>query len=359
MNTEQPLLGNHQMISFNTSIHKNRTRFLAFLACVGVLTAAFAFSGLWINRREWFSGGESSAPIGEENNDLSTAPSQIPQNKPSVDNSIDDSQTHPENSISVFSMDLSCDWNDSRSFLQNQSIQSIGSEIYENGFPICTSTAEGPLVLILHTHASEAYLPEDTTYLAGSVGDRIYSDERSRSVIAVGAALCDALNEHGIPAIQCSQKHGKDGSLQNAYADSEACIKAYLKKYPSIQYVIDVHRDGILNQDGTLVKTQAEKNGLQYGQVMAVVGSDGNGTECPNWKSNLALAVQLCKALNETAVHLCRPISLRNQSYNQELAPRSLLLEIGSAGNTQEEAIRSAKLVGQTLAQLITENTPQ
>ena len=70
-------------------------------------------------------------------------------------------------------------------------------------------------------------------------------------------------------------------------------------------------------------------------------------------EQNLALALQLCEGLEERVSSLCRPTLLRNASYNQELAHRSLLLEIGSVGNTQEEAIRTVKLVGDVLAKLI------
>jgi stage II sporulation protein P len=86
---------------------------------------------------------------------------------------------------------------------------------------------------------------------------------------------------------------------------------------------------------------------------MAVVGTDGNGTEHPSWQTNLSLALRLGEGLEYCVENICRPISLRNASYNQELAPNALLIEIGSAGNTQEEAIRSAKLVGEVLSGLI------
>ncbi len=346
-NAKQPLLPPQQAISFGIPLRKKATRFMCFLLCVGILTAAFAMSGVWKTGEGWFGGNETSEktdPIPEEQ---STQPSnESLREVPPV------SEPIPDGAVPVISMDLSCEW-DTSAFLQNETGHKIDvSEIRSTPF-VSGEIAEGPLVLILHTHAYEAYLEPNTSYLTDSVGNVIYSDHKDRSVISVGTALCDALNEQGVSAIQCTEKHGKDGTLQNAYASAEACIKAYLEQYPSIQYVIDVHRDGILNGEGALVRTEAEKDGGSYGQVMAVVGSDGNGTQCPNWKSNLSLAISLCEALNESVENISRPISLRNASYNQELAPRSLLLEIGSAGNTQEEAIRTAKLIGITLSDLI------
>ena len=120
--------------------------------------------------------------------------------------------------------------------------------------------------------------------------------------------------------------------------------------------VIDLHRDGILSDSGELVRAVTNHEGESYGQVMAVVGTDGNGTEHPNWQTNLSLALRLSESLESCVGSICRPISLRNASYNQELVPNALLLEIGSAGNTQEEAIRSAKLVGMVLSDLIKED---
>ncbi len=346
-NTKQPLLPPRQMISFGTPLRKNTSRFMCFLLCVGILTAAFALSGVWKAGEGWFGGNGALEPQDPIPDAQHTQPSDQP-----LGQSPSDSQSIPEGAIPVISMDLSCEWN-SNDFLQNQTAHKIEvSEIRSASF-VAPKKEEGPLVLILHTHATEAYLEPNTSYLTDSVGNVIYSNDKDRSVTSVGEALCDTLNEHGISAVHCAEKHGKDGTLQNAYAGSEACIKAYLEEYPSIQYVIDVHRDGILNGEGALVRTKTEKDGASYGQVMAVVGSDGNGTSNPNWRSNLSLAVKLCEELNERVENISRPISLRNASYNQELASRSLLLEIGSAGNTQEEAIRTAELIGVALSDLI------
>jgi stage II sporulation protein P len=88
---------------------------------------------------------------------------------------------------------------------------------------------------------------------------------------------------------------------------------------------------------------------------MAVIGTDGNGTEFLHWEQNLAFALQLRERLNEGERGICRPVSLRNASFHQELAPCSILLEIGTAGNTVDEAKRAAKLVGDALADLIYE----
>ena len=352
---ERPLLETYQKIELGKINRVSVARLMCFLLCIGILTAAFAVSGVWKDGRQWF-GSDGVQSEGEEASRDEQTP--LPPSFSSSADTNDKSEEKadiPAGAIPVVSMDLSCDWT-LRAMLENQTAYRVNVENFLSMPIVGTVTDAEPLVLILHTHATEAYLDPDTAYITGEVGDAIYSDQENRSVIEVGKVLCSTLNEKGIPAVHCAQKHGKDGSLQNAYASSEACIKAYLKRYPSIQYIIDIHRDGILNSSGELVKTEILAEGKSYGQVMAVVGSDGNGTNHPHWRQNLALALQLCNRLNETVESLCRTVSLRNASYNQELAPYSLLLEIGSAGNTQEEAIRTVELVGETLSRMILES---
>ena len=353
-NEEQPLLGLQQRIELGKIKRSSAARLMCFLVCVGVLTAAFAVSGIWKDGQLWIG---SDGVQSESEGTSSSVENLSPPNSSSLADTNGKEQEKveiPAGAIPVISMDLSCDWS-SRKMLENQTIHRISLDELFSMSLSGEEISEDPVVLILHTHATEAYLEPNTSYILGDVGDVIYSDQSTRSVVAVGKALCESLNQNGIPAVHCDQTHGKDGSLQNAYASSEACIRAYLKRYPSIQCVIDLHRDGILDSSGSLVRTEIVAEGTPYGQVMAVVGSDGNGTEHPRWKRNLALALQLCVNLNGAVEDLCRTVSLRNPSYNQELAPYSLLLEIGSAGNTQEEAIRTARLVGEALSRMMKE----
>ena len=107
------------------------------------------------------------------------------------------------------------------------------------------------------------------------------------------------------------------------------------------------------NSKGEFIRTVYDAEEAPVAQVMAVVGSDGNGTVHDGWEGNLALALRLRELLNTNGAAICRPISLRNASYNQELAPHSLLLEIGTAANSVEEAKRAAVLVGSALAYLL------
>ena len=142
-------------------------------------------------------------------------------------------------------------------------------------------------------------------------------------------------------------------SLQGAYSRSEESVERYLKQYPSIRLVIDLHRDGILTDVEAYVKTEIKDGDGSLAQVMAVVGTDENGTYIPNWEGNLALALQLRREMNLNDCGIGRPVYLRSASFNQELAPYGLLLEIGTGGNSLEQAKRTAEKIGDALAKII------
>ena len=86
---------------------------------------------------------------------------------------------------------------------------------------------------------------------------------------------------------------------------------------------------------------------------MTVIGSDYKGANFPNWERNLSVALKLKKILDEEDDTLSRPVYLRGAAYNQQYAPCSLLLEIGTSGNTLEEAENAAVIVAEALTKLI------
>ena len=206
----------------------------------------------------------------------------------------------------------------------------------------------------MHTHTREAYQPADATYVEGVVGDVTYSDDAEQNMLAVGKALADRLQTHGIGAIHCTIVHDLP-TLGGAYNRSYETVKYYLKEYPSIRYVIDLHRDAVTGEDGEILRAVWGEGDESVAQVMAVVGTDANGTEFAHWEENLSFALQLREELNGGGEGICRPVYLRNASFHQELAPCSILLEIGTSGNSVEEAKRAAELVGDALANLIYE----
>ncbi len=218
--------------------------------------------------------------------------------------------------------------------------------------PIYLSTKDEPLVLVLHTHGTEGYSEEGESSFLDTGGEIARSENIENNVVAVGKLLSDSLNEAGITTLHCVLMHDQM-QYKDSYARSEQTIQRYLKAYPSIRLVIDLHRDSILRADGELVRPVTLVEDQPMAQVMCVVGSNWNGADHPNWERNLSLALKLRVALNEKNARLCRPVYLKSSTYNQELAPYSLLLEIGASGNSLNEAKRAVLCVAEALKEII------
>lgn len=214
------------------------------------------------------------------------------------------------------------------------------------------SRTDEPVVLILHTHGSESYSVDGAiSYKEGQ--EEIRSENSEENVVAVGKALAQALKAKGISTLHCTILHDRV-QFKDSYARAEETIRAYLAAYPSIKLVIDLHRDAIIKSSGEMVRpVTLNAEGEATAQVMCVVGSSWGGEENDRWEGNLSLALKLRAELNANTENLCRPPYLRGATYNQEFSPYSLLLEIGSGGNSLKEAKRAAVLVAEALAKLI------
>lgn len=206
-----------------------------------------------------------------------------------------------------------------------------------------------PLVFIYHSHGTEAYAEEGkTSYLKKKLPR---STDITKNVVAVGGVIADILNENGIPTVHCEIMHDKD-SYNNAYTYSKATLREYLEKYPSIKYCFDIHRDALLNST-SVYKVLTYDGSTPVAQVMFVVGTDANGSDHPNWRKNLTLAVDAQYLLSMRLDNLMRPICIRSCTFWQEYCEGGLLLEVGTCVNTLAEAKAAAKIVGQTLTTLI------
>lgn len=210
-----------------------------------------------------------------------------------------------------------------------------------------------PRVLILHTHGTEAY-SEGGAIFCEDIEDHARSSDTRKNVVAVGRVISDILRQRGIETLHCTVMHDST-QYRDSYLRAEETIKRYLEKYPSIELVIDVHRDAIVRSTGELVRPIAVQGEDPVAQVMCVVGSDLGGELHDGWEGNLSLALKLRQLLNQKCRNICRPTTLRPNSYNQELSKYSLLLEIGSSGNSLNEAKAAAAIVAEAIAALIRE----
>ena len=228
----------------------------------------------------------------------------------------------------------------------------LARDLGQKNSPEYLSTSSSPKVLIVHTHGTEAYSDDGAISYTEGEGELFRTDDPEKSVVSVGAVIADYLNKQGIPTVHCTILHDKV-QYKDSYARAEETIRQYIEKYPSIRLVIDVHRDSIVRASGEVVRPVSLIEGQAAAQLMYIVGSDWGGDENPNWSGNLALALQLREKLNSRHENLCRPVYLRSHTYNQELSPYSLLIEVGSTGNSLVEAQRSAYALAQALAEMV------
>lgn len=212
------------------------------------------------------------------------------------------------------------------------------------------SLSDGPQVLILHSHATEAYTPEGEDRYTPS--DPYRTTDCDQNMIRVGEEMARTFRKHGLEVIHDTTLYDYP-SYNEAYDRSLAAAERWLTQYPSIQVVLDVHRDALVAEDGSLYKAVSQEQGETSAQVMLVVGTDGTGKFHPLWQENLTFALRLQHRLLEDYDSLARPMVLRASRYNQHLRPGSLLVEVGTHGNTLQEALRGARLFAESAAEVL------
>ena len=207
-------------------------------------------------------------------------------------------------------------------------------------FPALRLPAEGPQILILHTHGSEAYTQAGLDRYEAN--DSYRTADTRCNIVRVGDELTALLEKAGLRVLHDREIYDFP-SYTGSYTRSGAAVEKYLAQYPDIAVVIDMHRDA-LGSEGVIYKTMAEESGVVASQAMLLVGTDDSGLEHPNWRSNLALALYLQEAVGRKHPTLMRPVTLVSQRYNQHLTGGSLILEVGSSGNTLQEALAAIRL---------------
>lgn len=206
-----------------------------------------------------------------------------------------------------------------------------------------TLKRNAPQVLIVHTHSSEAYTQE--SYNRYEESDPYRTEDKNYSVVRVGDALAEKLGGYGLNVLHDREIYDYP-SYTGSYNRSGAAVEQYLAQYPGIAVVIDLHRDALGSGD-VVYKTKADLTGKSSAQVLFIVGTGENGLYHPNWRENLKLALYLQSAMDSRYPTLARPVSLVKERYNQHLSSGMLILEVGSTGNTLNEAIMAAELFGE------------
>ena len=179
-------------------------------------------------------------------------------------------------------------------------------------------------------------------------------EDKSRNMVRVGDEITKMLEKSGYKVIHDTEIH--DRKYTGAYDHSKVNVEAYLKKYPSIQVVLDIHRDAIHLSNGNKIKPTAEINGKKAAQIMIITGAqEGKVKGFPDWEQNLRFAVKLQQTCETMYPGLMRPILFSQRKYNMNLSHCNLLLEMGSDANTLEEAAYSGRLVATAIAKLLDE----
>lgn len=202
--------------------------------------------------------------------------------------------------------------------------------------------ASAPQILVYHTHSQEAYI--DST------------GEIDTTILGVGEHLCDILRtRYGFNVIHHMGQYDVE-SRDYAYSNAMVGLEEVLRENPSIEVIIDLHRDET-NKDTHLVTTIQDMpmakfmffNGLSYTRERGELTSLPN----PYVQDNLSFAFQMQLAAEEYYPGLTRRIYLKGYRYNLHYRPKSLLIELGSQTNTVEEAMNSCEPIAHIISMVL------
>lgn len=203
--------------------------------------------------------------------------------------------------------------------------------------------SENIQILIYHTHSQEGYADS-------SPGDA------GSSVVALGEKLTQLLTEqYGFNVLHHMGEYDVE-DRDNAYSYAGPALEQILAENPSIEVVIDLHRDGVSDN----IHLVSEVNGKQTAQIMFFNGlsrTTANGNIAylanPNLADNLAFSFQLKLAAEEYYPGFARATYLKGYRYNLHYRPRSLLVEVGAQTNTFEEAMNAMEPLADILHRVL------
>ena len=232
-----------------------------------------------------------------------------------------------------------------KKFYTVDSVAMIGSDLLDaeilDGMDLRISKeSQGPQILIYHTHSQEGF------------ADSVAGDDET-TIIGVGEHLAEILREqYGYEVLHHTGKYDVE-SRDNAYSKALPEIEQLLEENPSIQVVIDLHRDAVADESNKLVM---DLDGRPTARFMFF-----NGVSCtrktgsidylynPNLTENLALSFQLKKVAEEYYPGLTRKNYINGYRYNMHLCGKTTLIELGAQNNTLEEAMNACDPIAHIL----------
>lgn len=212
--------------------------------------------------------------------------------------------------------------------------------------PLDWTITDGPKILIIHSHSCESYTQcEGHTYIPDANFRTLQQEE---SVIAVGDVLAEELERLGVEVLH-DRSWNDYPSYNRSYAVAREKIEAWLKQYPSIVMVLDLHRDALENP----VRETASQDGVICAPLMLVVGTDEGGLNHPHWQQNLSTGLKLQALGNRETPGLFKSLSFRKERFNMDLTAGSLIVEVGSTENTLPEAQASMPYLARYVSELL------
>lgn len=204
-------------------------------------------------------------------------------------------------------------------------------------------SGDGPQILIYHTHSQEGFI------------DSVPGEE-SMTVVGAGDYLAKLLEErYGLRVLHHKGQYDVE-KRDYAYTKAAPALEQLLRENPSIQVVIDLHRDEV-PEDTKLLTTLNGKptarfmffNGLSRTRKTGEIAYLKN----PYIDDNLAFAFQMQLACNEYYPGLTRRIYLKGYRYNMHYCPKTLLVELGAQTNTTQEAYNACEPLADMLAKVL------
>ena len=236
-------------------------------------------------------------------------------------------------------------------YVYNRTEEELDASLLQEG-AVDVPLGEGPQILIVHTHGSEAYsMTDGDTY---EESDPYRTTDCAHNVVRVGEEIATVFRAYGFQVIHDTTLCDYP-AYNGAYDRSKAVVEQWLEQYPSIKVVFDVHRDALVGSEGEIYKMVSVEAGEKVAQVMMVLGTDAGGADHPRWRDNMAFALRLQQNLVKGYTSLVRPTVLRKSRYNQQLCPGSILVEVGGHGNSLSEAIAGGRLWADNVARTLLE----
>jgi len=196
-------------------------------------------------------------------------------------------------------------------------------------------TEEQPLIAIYHSHNSESFVP--------TTGQTHIYNDPDKTIVRVGLELAKELQALGAAVVHSAEDHVRQAHDQS-YTRSLVTITNILSTYPDVDYVFDLHRDGVPR-----ALTTMKMDGHDVARVEIVIGTN-EALGHPKWRDNYAFALELQSKFDDLYPGFSRGILQRNLSrFNQHVHPNAILIEVGGHENSMEEAIRATKYLAQVI----------